>query len=177
MTMALFASRPSEHVALLGSAGRILFFILNCVNVLVCAAAVWQRRHRLRATLWPFLPSWASLTFPLVSSCTVAETYAIDLRIAAATGNASAAAAFASANFARALVALTLVVIPLIDLMWICQLPSWFFRAPPAPNDSDDDEAERDKGSKRMPRAACLAEPQSESADAEAGLGPVDAGD
>jgi tellurite resistance protein TehA-like permease len=139
VTLALLAARLSPRQALLGDAGRAVCFLLNCASVLVALFAAWQRRRRLRAALWPFVPSWASLTFPLVSSCTVAEAYAIDLRLAVGSGHASAPTAVSAADFSRALVALTLVVVPTVDLLWISQLPRWFFCAPPAPAESDDE--------------------------------------
>ena len=46
--------------------------VLNVCNMVLIAVAAVQRRRALRAALWPLSPAWASLTFPLVSNCTVA---------------------------------------------------------------------------------------------------------
>lgn len=128
VTMAMFACRPSPHEPLLGTGGKNFFFILNTANVLVAFLCAFQRRVALRRAACPFSPSWASLTFPLVSSCTVAVFYADEYR---ELHQSASWAVVVSASWTRVLVPLTLVVVPLTDVLWMAHLPNWFFCNPP----------------------------------------------
>lgn len=108
----------------------------------MAAVAAFQRRKELREAMRPMLPSWSAITFPLATTCSVAEYYSIDLALAIDSGRGAGAHAIgvasASAFWSRVLVPLTLVVVPLIDLMWVANLPHWFlFRPPPVAPESD----------------------------------------
>ena len=86
VTMALFGARHSPHVPLLGTVGMDLFFVLNVLNVLIGITAAFQRRAALKDALWPVQPAWASLTFPMVSSCTVLVHFANEYQFYRAPG-------------------------------------------------------------------------------------------
>jgi hypothetical protein len=129
--MAMFSCRTEEHRPLLGARGMDIFFVLNCVNVLVCLVCSTQRRVKLRASLRPMNPAWASLTFPLVSSCYVALYYANEYQLSGNTWTV-----WASKGWSLVIVPLTLLLVPCIDLAWMLHLPNWFFFNPPPRIDS-----------------------------------------
>ena len=117
---------------------------LNLMSVLVTALAATRRWRSFRGTLCPFQPAWAALTFPLVSSCLVAvlldryhsggEVERMTGAVAGASASAGTAPAAAGAlrvitdAWMRVLVPVTLIAVPLIDLLWLLELPRWVCR-------------------------------------------------
>merc|ERR1711871_817282 len=115
LTMAMFSCRREPHVPLLGPMGMSTFFVLNCVNVLACLVCAMQRRRGLWSSLRPMQPNWASLTFPLVSSCYVALYYANEYRLVVG----KTWAVVASSAWSYVLVPTTMVLVPCLDLLWM----------------------------------------------------------
>ena len=103
------------------------------------------RGRSLCETLCPFQPAWAALTFPLVSSCLVAvlldrfhsgvdgvereKGAVVGASAPLSTAPAAAAALRVITDaWARVLVPVTLIAVPLIDLLWLLELPRWVCR-------------------------------------------------
>lgn len=155
VTLAALGVLRVEHVHVAAEAPAwvcillVVLVPLNIMSVLVTALAATRRWRSFRETLCPFQPAWAALTFPLVSSCLVAVLLdrfhsGVDgvERVAGAVVGASAplstalstAPAAAAAlrvitdAWARVLVPVTLIAVPLIDLLWLLELPRWVCR-------------------------------------------------
>jgi hypothetical protein len=137
LTMAMFRSRAEEHTPLLGPVGMDAFFLLNCVNVVLCLCCALQRWRVLCGMLRPMDPRWSALTFPLVSTGSVALYYANEY--AFLPSSESQWTARASEAWSYVLVPLTLVLVPACDLAWMCHLPNWCCFNPPPRIDSLND--------------------------------------
>lgn len=110
LTVHRFHLRAEEHTPLLGPLGMDIFFLINCLNVVLCLCCATQRRRALRASLRPMDPRWAALTFPLASTGSVSFFYANEYSLRSSelmpwTGHVSAA-------WSYVLVPLTLVLVP-----------------------------------------------------------------
>lgn len=128
VTMAMFSCRPEQHTPLLGTSGMDAFFVLNCINVLVCFVCAFQRRQALARLLRPLQPTWASLTFPLVSNCYVALYYAHEYRLVVG----ETWAVWASSVWSTMLVPVAIILVPSLDLLWMFNLPTWCCMQPAA---------------------------------------------
>lgn len=114
-----FRSRVEEHTPLLGPAVMDLFFLLNCLSVVVGVCCTVQRRHALYAALRPLDPRWAALTFPLVSTATVSLYYANEYSLRGWRREA-AWTAHASAAWSYLIVPITLVLVPItVSRLWV----------------------------------------------------------
>lgn len=125
MSMATVHAARDEISALAWPPGDILL-ALNAVSVLVCAVCAVARWSSLKSLVCPFIPGWASLTFPLVSNCTLALYFSSAGRRLLSDWLASACS-----RWATVIVPVTLVLVPLIDLSFAAHIPAWcvLFRA------------------------------------------------
>jgi len=130
VTLGVFALMRKAGVIHVGDAPDWLRLVVNCLvilnitNLLSTALAAVVRRRSLRASLWPLSPAWASLTFPLVSNCTVSVLLANYYNPFNCTRHC-VSWAMATTYWTRGLIPITLLAVPLTDLAWLLHLPRW----------------------------------------------------